>query len=212
MGFGSCIYVVDDDVAVLQSVKAVLAELNCEITCYQSAEQFLTNAAIDKPGCLITDLQMPGISGLELHQRLVQAQSALSVVVVTGVADVPTAVTVMRTGAVTLLEKPYESAELLQAVKDALAMSHQRWQQALTQRTVLQRLSQLSVEERQIMDAMLANKTNKSISQQLEISMRTVDRRRSTILEIMGVKSVAELAACLSRVLPEPTTTELNQP
>ncbi|MCX7418298.1 MAG: response regulator [Planctomycetia bacterium] len=206
----SCIYVVDDDAAVLQSVKAVLSELNCEVFCYQSADQFLTEATTERPGCLITDLQMPGMSGLELHQRLVHAKSPLSVVVVTGVADVPTTVTVMRSGAVTLLEKPYEPTELLRATKEALAMSQQRWQKQLSDRTVLHRMSQLTDDERQIMDAMLASKTNKAISQQLDISMRTVDRRRSAILEIMDVKSVAGLAASLSRVLPEPTTSDLN--
>ena len=206
----SCIYVVDDDMAVLQSVKAVLSELNCEVFCYQSADQFLTEATTERPGCLITDLQMPGMSGLELHQRLVHAKSPLSVVVVTGVADVPTTVTVMRSGAVTLLEKPYEPTELLRATKEALAMSQERWQKQLSDRTVLHRMSQLTDDERQIMDAMLASKTNKAISQQLDISMRTVDRRRSAILEIMDVKSVAGLAASLSRVLPEPTTSDLN--
>ena len=210
MNAESCIYVVDDDMAVLQSVKAVLAELNSDVFCYQSADLFLTEVPIDKPGCLITDLQMPGISGMELHQRLVHAKSPLSVVVVTGVADVPTTVTVMRSGAVTLLEKPYEPTELLRATQEALARSQQRWQQEQSQRTVLQRLNQLTNEERQIMEAMLANKTNKAIAQQLEISMRTVDRRRNAILEMMVVKSVSELAASLSRVLPELTTSELT--
>ena len=211
MNSQSCIYVVDDDMAVLQSVKAVLSELNCEVFCYQSADQFLTEVTTERPGCLITDLQMPGMSGLDLHQRLVHAKSPLSVVVVTGVADVPTTVTVMRSGAVTLLEKPYEPAELLRAAKEALAMSQQRWQQEQSHRTVLQRLSQLTDEERQIMEAMLANKTNKAISQQLDISMRTVDRRRSAILEMMNVNSVPELAASLSRVLPESPTSDLNR-
>lgn len=210
MNSQSCIYVVDDDMAVLQSVKAVLSELNCVVFCYPSADQFLTEVTTERPGCLITDLQMPGMSGLDLHQRLIHAKSPLSVVVVTGVADVPTTVTVMRSGAVTLLEKPYEPAELLRATKEALAMSQKRWQQEQSNQTVLQRLNQLTDEERQIMDAMLANKTNKAISQQLDISMRTVDRRRSAILEMMNVNSVPELAASLSRVLPDPATSDLN--
>lgn len=195
-----CIYVVDDDQAVLMSVKAVLAELNCDTHCYPSAEQFLTEAATDRPGCLVTDLQMPGINGLELQQHLVQSKSPLSIIVVTGVANVSTAVNLMKWGAVMLLEKPYEPADLLRAVREALETSHQRWQREQSQQSVQQCLSQLTDEERQIMEAMLANKTNKSIATQLNLSMRTMDRRRSAILETMRVKSVAELATILSRV------------
>ncbi len=198
-----CIYVVDDDQAVLLSVKAVVSELGFDVFCYPSADQFLAEAATERTGCLITDLQMPGISGLELQQILLQQQSPLAVVVVTGVADVPMAVSFMRSGAVTLLEKPYDPSDLMRATKEALASSQQRWQQDHNQRSILQCLNKLTDQERQIMEAMLASKTNKAISQQSQISMRTVDRRRSAILEIMGAKSVAELAASLSRFLPE---------
>lgn len=208
----SRIYVVDDDKAVLMSVKALLAELDSDLHCYLSAEQFLSEADIDRPGCLVTDLQMPGITGMELQQQLVQAKSPLSIVVVTGVVDVPTTVTLMKTGAVMLLEKPYEPADLVRAVKEALTASHQRWQQDQHKQTILQRLSQLTDEERQIMESMLANKTNKSIAQQLHLSMRTMDRRRSAILETMQVKSVTELAALLSRASPaNRVTSEKNQ-
>lgn len=198
-----CIHVVDDDQAVLMSVRAVLVDLKCDTRCYSSAEQFLSEADISRPGCLITDLQMPGITGLELQQRLIRSGSPLSIVVVTGVADISTAVNLMKLGAVTLLAKPYEPATLLGAAREALAMSQQRWEQDQTQQDIAKRLSELTVEERQIMQAMLANKTNKAIAQQLNLSMRTMDRRRSAILETMRVKSVAELAALLSRLPPD---------
>lgn len=195
-----CIHVVDDDQAVLLSVRAVLVELYYDTRCYSSAEQFLSEADVSRPGCLVTDLQMPGITGSELQQRLIHSRSPLAIVVVTGVADIPITVNLMRLGAVTLLEKPYEPAALLRAVREALAMSQQRWGQDQAQQGIAKRLSELTEEERLIMLAMLANKTNKAIAQQLNLSMRTMDRRRSAILETMRVKSVAELAALLSRL------------
>lgn len=198
-----CIHVVDDDQAVLMSVRAVLADLRCGTRCYASAEQFLSEADISRPGCLVTDLQMPGITGSELQQRLIHSRSPLSIVVVTGVADIPITVNLMRLGAVTLLEKPYEPAALLGAVREALATSQQRWEQDQTQQGIAKRLSELTNEERQIMQAMLANKTNKAVAQQLNLSMRTMDRRRSAILETMRVNSVPELAALLSRLPPD---------
>jgi two-component system response regulator FixJ len=95
--------VVDDDEAVLLSVKAVLGEHGYEVACYSAAEQFLAEAPLDGPGCVITDLQMPGIHGIELQRRLSEMECPFSSVVVTGVADVPTAVKLMQGGAITLL-------------------------------------------------------------------------------------------------------------
>src|SRR5262245_45380092 len=109
----SHVYAVDDDEAVLASVKAVLSLYGHRVACYSSAEEFLEEASLEDPGCVVTDLQMPEVSGVELQRRLLAAHSPLAVVVVTGVADVPTAVTMMERGAVTLLEKPYDHAALL---------------------------------------------------------------------------------------------------
>src|SRR5262245_21520625 len=123
----STVYVVDDDPDVLRSVAALLGRSNYPVKCYSNAQRFLDDADLEAPGCVITDVQMPEIHGMELQRRLVSAASALMVIVVTGVADVPTTVTLMEAGAVTLLEKPYEQAELLRAVERALGLSHERW-------------------------------------------------------------------------------------
>src|SRR5262245_24758757 len=122
------IYVVDDDEAVLLSVSAVLKQHGYVSTCYSSATSFLNVAPLERPGCVITDVQMPQISGIELQQRLLDANSPLSVVVVTGVADVPMAVALMESGAVTLLEKPYNHYHLLNAVQRGLTASRARWE------------------------------------------------------------------------------------
>ena len=191
------IYVIDDDQAVLLSVKALLSQHGYQVRCYLSAREFLDDAPLDRCGCVVTDVQMPDINGIELQQRLLAAKCLLSVVVVTGVADVPMAVTLMESGAVTLLEKPYDHNDLLHAVERGLAASRVRWQQRQQEQEVLDHLAMLTDEERRVMELMVAGKPNKAIARGLELGMRTVDRRRQSVLEKMGVETVPELALLL---------------
>jgi FixJ family two-component response regulator len=221
MSEATTIYIVDDDEAVLLSVKAMLSQHGYESRGYLSAEEFLAEGPRDCPGCVITDLQMPEISGLELQQRLLAAKSLLSVVVVTGVADVPTTVALMERGAVTLLEKPYNHTDLVRAVERGLAVSRERWLQKLDEQSVRGRLATLTEDELRVMECMLTGQPNKAIAHRLELSMRTVDRRRQAVLEKMGVRTAPELAMLLastrisypranrsSGVAQDPTTTE----
>lgn len=188
------IYVVDDDRAVLSSVHAVLARTGRRVHCLASAEEFFAAAELQRAGCVVTDVQMPGIGGVELQNRLLAAHSPLAVVVVTGVANVPIAVAMMERGAVTLLEKPYAAADLLSAVERGLAVSAERWRE----QSVARRLAQLTAEERNVLAQLLAGQPNKAIAHTVSMSMRTVDRRRQAVLEKMGVHSVAELAVLLA--------------
>lgn len=200
------IFVVDDDEAVLSSVQAMLNQHGYQCRCYASAEAFLREAPRDHPGCVVTDLQMPKVSGVELQQRLLADQSPLSVVVVTGIADVPTAVALMERGAVTLLEKPYNHDDLLRAVERGLAASRERWLQKRNEKSVLDRLAALTKDEYRVMECMLAGQPNKAVAHRLELSMRTVDRRRQSVLEKMEVRTAPELALLLgaARMSPLP--------
>jgi two-component system, LuxR family, response regulator FixJ len=192
------LYVVDDDAKVLQSVKAVLVQYGYSPLCFQSAESFLREAIQDRPGCIITDLQMPGINGLELQERLLANGSPLSVIFLTGIADVPTVVKIMSNGAATLLEKPYASDALVEAVENALDASVLRWQNICQRQRVRMLEVTLTDEERTVMKMMLSGIANKNIASTLDIGMRTVDRRRHSIFTKMGVSTVAELAVMLS--------------
>lgn len=192
------VYVVDDDEAVLLSVQALLGQRGFETHGFLSAERFLAEAPIDQPGCVVSDVQMPGINGVELQRRLLEGRSPLSVVVVTGAADVRTAVTLMENGAVTLLEKPYDQAGLLRAIERGLAASDQRWRQQQDEQAIIVRLAQLSEGERAVMQAMLSDEPNKAIAHKLDLGMRTIDRRRRAVLEKMGVSSVIELSRVLA--------------
>jgi FixJ family two-component response regulator len=191
------IYVVDDDEAVLLSVQAMLNQHGYSCRCYLTAEEFLRDAPRDQPGCVITDLQMPEISGVELQKRLLADESPLSVVVVTGVADVPTTVALMERGAVTLLEKPYNHDDLVNAVERGLEVSRLRWLEKHNRQTVVDRLATLSEDERRVMECMLTGQPNKAVAHRLELSMRTVDRRRQAVLEKMAVRTAPELALLL---------------
>jgi len=199
MNESKTVYVVDDDEGVLLSVKALLAQHGYQVHCYLSAGQFLDEAPTDRPGCVVTDVAMPEISGSELQQRLLAADSVLAVVIVTGVADVPMAVALMEGGAVTLLEKPYNHVALLDAVERGLAVSRERWERRRGDEAALERLAMLTDEERQVMEWMLAGQPNKAIARRLDLSMRTVDRRRQAVLGKMEVKSVPELALLLGQ-------------
>jgi two-component system, LuxR family, response regulator TtrR len=191
------IFVVDDDAAVLSSLEALLRAHGFQVQCFDSAEAFLRDVPMNRRGCVITDVAMPGMSGVDLVQRLHELKSPLSVVVVTGVANVPMAVKLMEFGAVTLLEKPYDSEQLLAAVNRGITISGQQCEQWQREHDIQRRLNQLTDEERSVMDRLLADKPNKAISAELHLSLRTVDRRRQSVLEKLGVSSVPELALML---------------
>jgi two-component system response regulator FixJ len=149
---------------------------------------------------VITDLQMPVVSGVELQQRLLAAKSFLAVVVVTGVADVPTTVTLMEKGAITLLEKPYDHNKLVLAVERGLTLSREQWLQARSEQLTRQRLESLTEDEHRVMQCMLTGQPNKAIAHRLGLSMRTVDRRRQAALEKMDVRTAPELGLLLGTI------------
>lgn len=199
-----CVYVVDDDEVVLQSTDALLSQNDYRVTCFSSARAFLAKIPLHSCGCLIADVQMPEMTGTELIQQLADAASTLSVIVISGVADVPTAVSVMQHGAATLLEKPYNPQELLRAIDVALARSCERWQEYDTERSLRSRLAELSAEERAVMKLMLQGEPNKAIASDLGLSLRTVDRRRQTVLAKMRAESVPALATLLASHFSSP--------
>jgi FixJ family two-component response regulator len=193
------IYVVDDDPAVLDSVDALLSQYGYRVECFADPQQFLVNADLHVSGCLICDVQMPGVSGAEVIHRLRSAESPLAVIIVTGVADVPMAVSLMESGAITLLEKPYRKDDLLRAVERAIARSQEQWKRFQDRESFQQRLNSLTEGERSVMKLMLSGEPSKVISTRLDMSMRTIDRRRHSVLQKMQVHSIAELAALLGR-------------
>ena len=194
------VFLVDDDPVVTSALKAMLAQHGYQVASFNSAEAFLDQVNLQTPGCLVTDIQMPGMTGAQLQSRLVATESVLSIVVVTGVADVPLTVKMMQNGAVTLLEKPYDPIDLLAAVERGLRNSHHQAELAEKRATARQRIELLTAEEQLVLRLMIQGVPNKTISKSTGLSMRTVDRRRQAVVDKMQVKTVPELAAYLASV------------
>lgn len=195
------VWVVDDEETVATVAAKILdasGEFDCRI--FSSPTEFLEALRPGVVACVVSDLRMPHIDGRQLQRKLTEIDETVSVLFLTGFADVPTAVQLMEQGAVTLLQKPYEPNDLVCAVRKAVRQCQglRREQSELAE--TKQRLEQLSEDEREVMECMVAGLSNKAIAYKLALSPRTLDRRRSSILQTMGVESVVELAAILERL------------
>jgi two-component system response regulator FixJ len=208
----SLVCVIDDEPLVRDVTCQMLNGGGFQTHGYASAEDFL--AAFDEQACacVVTDLRMPGIDGAELLARLRRQGNIVSVVVLTGHADVRTAVQLMEDGALTLLEKPYEPQALLAAVMRATQQTAKRRMENDRVSAIRGRLEQLSDEERQVMEFMLAELPTKAIAAKLVVSTRTVERRMSSVQQKMQVSGVAELAALMASLPPPPASESPLEP
>ena len=194
------ICLIDDDPTVANAAAALLRQAGYAVRCYSDALAFLADWQEDRTLCVVTDLKMPVLSGLELHQRLREMASVVPLVVLSGHADVRTAVRMMEEGAVSVLEKPYDPVEFVQVVQRAVTRGVQTRSEQQSTLSIISRFQQLTVEERQALDLMLTGLPNKAIALRLDVSMRTVDRRRRTVMSKMGVDSISELAMLVARL------------
>jgi FixJ family two-component response regulator len=187
------IYVVDDDAAVRESIVALIKLRGAQTRAFPSAEAFLKEADLSAAGCLVLDLRMPGMSGLELLTHLRAGGSLLPVIVVTAHADVPTAVKAMKQGAETFLEKPCSEEELWNAIEDVLHRDRQQQAQQRAAADTKARLSELSLDELQVYKMLVDGFQNKQVASRLGIGLRTVELRRATIMKKMQANSFSEL-------------------
>jgi len=194
----SVVYVVDDEKEIRQSLATLIRFHDFNVAAFASAESFLDEFNPSLPACIVTDLRMPGMSGAELQQRLLDEGIRTPVIFLTGFADVPTTVRVMQHGAATLLEKPYREDELITAIREAIHRDEELLRQTAWRRDIAARLKMLSEGEIQVMDFMVEGKPNKTIAMTLNVSMRTVDRRRRNVLDKMKINSVPELARSIA--------------
>ncbi|MEM7479296.1 MAG: response regulator [Planctomycetota bacterium] len=188
------VLVLDDDPGVLSAIGQVLHAHGFAAEIFSSPAALLDSVHVDDIGCLVTDLEMPQINGIEVQTRLLAAGSCLAVVVVTAHADVPRTIKIMSQGAVTLLEKPFKSQQLITAVKNAVEISRRSFERKSRIENAQTLIDKLSDEELQIMKLAAAGMPNKAISLQLDLSPRTIDRRRQSALQKLDVASVADFA------------------
>ena len=187
------VFVVDDDEAVRDSLALLLRSVELAVATFSSANDFLDSYDPAAPGCLILDVRLPGMSGLELQQRLADDGADLPIVFITGHGDVPMAVRAMRRGAVDFLQKPFSDQELLDRVQQALAEQSQRRQQSELKAEIAQRIRSLTPREHEVMELIVEGLANKVIANRLGTSQRTVEVHRASVMRKMQADSVARL-------------------
>jgi two-component system response regulator FixJ len=200
---GPVAFVVDDDDLVRAAVRRVLTNADVSSELFASGAEFLAQARLERPGCLILDFNMPGMNGLEVQAQLKQRHVELPIIFLTGSSDIPIAVTAMREGAADFLEKPFDNADLVGRVRQALERSTQWWQDSAAQRDVARRFASLTARERSVFELVVTGKTNKEIARELGSSYRTIEIHRSRVMEKMGAATLADLVRMRGAAPPE---------
>src|SRR6202158_1015784 len=186
------VYVLDDDDAVLRSLERLLSSANFKPITFDHPSVFLTAAKTFKTGCVLLDVHLPGMSGLEVQTQLMKMRNDLAVIVVTGQGDIQTAVRAMKAGATDFLEKPYSDHALLGSIEAAFARENQHDRDDDIA-DAIRRIATLSPREREVLDGLLAGRPNKLIAYDLGISVRTVEVHRARMMERLGMRQLAEV-------------------
>ena len=187
------VFVVDDDEGMRKGMEFLLHSAGYQTEGFGSAQAFLDHYRPSMRGCLLLDVRMPGMSGLELQQHLQAERIRIPVIIVTAFANVPMAVRAIQAGAFDFIEKPFEGADLLERIGRALAREQEQRQDEGFQREVQRRLASLTPREREVMDLVVAGRLNKQIAGDLGISMKTVENHRARVMDKMQAESLAEL-------------------
>ncbi len=193
MASEAVVHLIDDDEGVRQSVAFLLATAGFAVRVYESSTVFLQALPTLQVGCIITDIRMPGLDGLELQRQLRTRNVTLPVIVITGHADVPLAVEAMKAGAVDLIEKPFSDETLLGSIRAAIDRHAVNAERDGELTAIRNRIATLSPREREVLDGLLAGLPNKTIAYGLKISARTVEVHRANLMTRMGAHSLAEL-------------------
>ena len=188
------VFLVDDDDAIRDALSWLLQSRDLNCRSFASAEAFLAQWNSELAGCLLLDIRMGGMSGLEMFDRLLELGNRLPVIFLTGHGDVPMAVSSLKKGAFDFVEKPFDDNELVNRVLEAIALDSRRQAAAASSGSLKGRLESLTSRERQVMALILAGKFNKVIADELNISMRTVEVHRANLFDKMQVKTAVELA------------------
>jgi len=187
------VFVVDDDPSLLKLIRKLLESSGRRVETFTSAAEFLEAWKGDRPGCLVLDVRMPGMSGLALQERLSADQISIPVLIVTGFGDVPVAVQAMRQGAFDFIEKPFSGQMLIDRIEAALQEDSRRRLARGQRDDVLRRVRSLTPRERQVMDLVVQGRPNKSVGSALGLSPKTVEVHRANVMKKMAAGSLAEL-------------------
>jgi two-component system response regulator FixJ len=200
------VLLVDDDPALRDSLKVLLEGAGFPVREFASARMLLDDPALGEGGCIIADIRMPDLDGLQLQEELTRRGVTLPVIVITGFGDVPLAVRALKAGAVDFLEKPFDGDAILESVARALALSSQNRDQVSLTRLAAERVAALTGREREVLEHLVAGRSNKVIAYELDISPRTVEIHRAHLMDKMAAKSLSDLVrmAIAARIAPAP--------
>ncbi|MDP2153917.1 MAG: response regulator [Methylotenera sp.] len=188
------VFVVDDDKEMRNSLRRLLMTMHLNVELYSSAQEFMEHYKPEWPGCIILDMRMPRMGGLDLLAKLVEQGVSTPVIIATGHGDVPSAVRAMKGGAFGFIEKPFDEQELLDCVNGGIALDHEIRQEAARRKDISTRMAQLTARELEVLELIISGKTNKIIATELNVSCKTVEAHRSRVMRKMQADSVANLA------------------
>lgn len=189
----STVFIVDDDEAMRESLTWLIESVGLNVETHDSADAFLRSYYPGRPGCVLLDVRMPGMSGLELQEHLRDQQINVPVIIITGHGDVPMAVRAMKAGAIDFIEKPFNDEQLLESIRNALSIDDTRRDEQSFKAEIASRLSHLTPRESEVMDMVTSGKSNKEIANALGVSAKTVEAHRAKVMEKMQAGSLAEL-------------------
>lgn len=196
------VHIIDDDDEVLQALRWLIESIHVQVETFSSAKDFLKTYKPNMQGCLITDVYMPEMSGLELQDKLVNSDSCLAIIVISGHGDAPMAVRAMKSGAVDFIVKPFNDQQLLERVQDALTTSAKQYERMQREKDFCRQLEKLTSREKQVMNLVANGTKNKLIAQELDISIKTVELHKHNMMNRMQMTSVADLVRKLVTLEP----------
>ncbi len=196
------VYIVDDDEAMRTALVDLLDSVQLPTETYATAERFLEHFVPDRPGCLLLDVRMPGMGGIELHKRLVARKVTLPVIIISGHGDIPMAVEAVRGGALDFMEKPFRFQPLLDRVQQALTLDDELRRERREREAVAENFSRLTPRERDVIDRAVRGLTNKQIAAELGVSPQAIDASRAKAMEKLDVANIPDLVRLSIKAQP----------
>jgi len=187
------VFVVDDDQAIRSSLKWLIESVGLQVETYASADEFMRSYYPGRAGCLLLDVRMPGMSGLELQEHFAKNDIHIPIIIITGHGDVPMAVRAMKAGAIDFIDKPFNDEMLLESIRNALNVDKRRRELQGRRAEIAARLAHLTPREHEVMEMVTDGRSNKEIATELGVSAKTVEAHRARVMEKMEASSLAEL-------------------